>query len=239
MKLKIKSLALVLLAILTSLVPTVTSTYAASTTYTATKVYAVALDCPYHFTLSIQDNKLVMSGNAPDPIDEGSIKVELIKPVNYTSATIGTDGVATITKNTGIDLTNWRVLKQLNPTIVKTLTHTINPTSGNIAPIITVIEPDGTAVLTYDKPSVPKVSLAGVADGIYTLRVGYSNDPAYDQLYCDEIIVVMQGGKASIQVLPAYTRYSRGMIYSGYSLDKWNVRPYIDDAGYDNWIRSR
>ena len=218
---KLLSLGLVLLAILTNIVPT-QSTYAASKTYTATKVYAVALDCPYHFTISIQNNALVVSGNAPDYLGASSVKIDLIKPINYTSSTVGTDGIATVTKNTTINLANWRVLAQLKPTVVKTLTHTLNPTSGSIAPLITVTDSYGDVGLTYDIANVPKVSLAGVSDGIYNIRVGLSTDLPYDCLYCDEILVVVQGGKASLQVLPTYTRYigyyGGGTIYRGYSV---------------------
>jgi hypothetical protein len=221
MKNKLLSLALATMVLLSTQVGTATHTYAASTTYTASKVYAVTLDCPYHFTLSIQDNKLVVSGYAPDPIDGASIKVDLIKPVNYTAATIGTDDIATITKNTAINLENLESLSQLHPTVIKTLTHTLNNT-GNIAPLITVTEADGTKVLTDDISNLPKLSLAGVADGIYSLRVGYSVDPAYARLYCDDIIIAVKSGKASLQVLPTYTRLTTfaggGTIYRGYSI---------------------
>lgn len=232
---------LVLFAILTTLVPTAIPAYAASTTYTATKVYALALSCPYHFTISVQNNDLVISGTAPSYVAGASLKVSLIKPVNYASCTVGSDGRAIIAKDPAINLKDSHTVEQLKPTVVKTLTHTLTCTNG-IAPLITVTDSYGDTVLTSDLPNVPKLDLAGIPDGVYNLRVGLSIDPAYANLYCDNIIIVVDGGEANLQVLPNYRRYityaGACTIYRGYSLDKWDVRPAITSEDFDRWLLS-
>ncbi|OPJ65504.1 hypothetical protein [Clostridium chromiireducens] len=217
---------------------------ASASTYTATPVYAVALGCPYHFTLSVQNNNtLVMSGNAPDYYGAGvSVKLDLIKPVNYTDFSIGSDGIATVEKNTDIDLDSPYTRLKLKPTIMGSLTHNLTLSSA-VAPIITATDTDGKSVLTYDLPNVPKLSLAGVSDGIYNIRLSFSINPSYGYLYCDEILIVVQSGKAAIQVLPTYVRYTdigdATGIYTGYSLYKWDVRPAITIADEEKWLLSQ
>lgn len=233
------SLALVLFAILITVLPTAIPAYAASTTYTATKVYALALGCPYHVTLSVQNNDLVVNGTAPDYVDGASLNTSLIKPVNYTSCTVGADGSATVTKDTTVNFASWRTMEQLKPTIIKTLTH---PLTGinDIAPLITVTDSHGDKVVTEDIANVPKLDLSDIQDGVYNIRASLSTDPSYICLYCDDVLLVVQGGKASLQVLLTYVRYitygGGSTIYEGYSLDKWDVRPATTITNYDRWL---
>ena len=242
MKVKIIA-ALLLVSLLATLAPN--STYATTTATTATRVYAVALSCPYHITISVQDGQLVVSGTAPDYIAGASLKVSLIKPVDYSSCSTGSDGRALVSINPSIaltsngpkDLTDPKNPKDIVPTVVKTLTHTLTCTN-DIAPEITV-----NGDLTLDLGNVPKLNLDSVPDGIYNLRVGLSTAPTEDYLYCDEIIIVVDGGKANLQLLPSYSRYitydGACTIYRGYSLDKWDVMPATNTEDFDKWLRSR
>lgn len=194
---KLLSLLMVTMVLLATL-----STRASASTYTATKVSAVALGCPYHCTLRIQDNNLVISGDSPDAYaDAGnSFKLDLIEPVDYENPSIDGDGLATLDKST-IDLASSEVQKRLHPTVIKSITR----------------------VLTYDTSNLPKIALSGLSDGLYNIRVSLSSNWAdCPYLYCDEILVVVQSGKFSLQVLPNYIRYTYFgvgcMTYEGYSL---------------------
>lgn len=238
-----KKLASMLLAA-TLLFATTTTANAETTTYTATSVYAVALGIPYEFTVSIQNNTLVMSGNAPSYYGAGvSVKLDLIKPVNYTNSSVGDDGIATVEKNIAVDLDNPYTRMKLKPTVMGSLTHNLTLSSA-VAPIITATDSNGKSVLTYDLPNVPKMNLSGISDGIYNIRLSFSINPSeYGYLYCDEIIVVVKDGKASLQVLPTYVRYidigGGDGIYTGYSLYKWDVRPAITIADEEKWLLSQ
>lgn len=200
---------------------TILPTRASASTYTATKVPAVALGIPYHYTLSIQNNNLVISGDAPSYLDNGNFIVDLIEPVNYKNQSIDADGLATLDRSE-IDLSKSYIQKGLHPTIVGSITHPLSMT-GSVAPYTTFTCADGKSVLTYDTSNLPKISLSGLSDGLYNIRTKFSGNWAdCPYLYCDEILVVVQGGKVSLQVLPSYIRYTYFgdgcMTYEGYSL---------------------
>ncbi len=91
---------IVLFAVMITTTLTPQKTYAATgkATY-AKKVPAVALGVPYCFTLSIQDNKLVLSGSAPFYVADSSLKLEIIKPINYGTCTIASEGRALVGKD--------------------------------------------------------------------------------------------------------------------------------------------
>lgn len=122
----------------------------------------------------------------------------------------------------------------VQPSVVRTLTHTLDPINSNMAR--TTQTPEG---LTVDLPTAPKIDISTLSDGVYNIRTGYEGDPAYDFFYHDEILIVVQGGEASLQLLPAYQRYvtSAGATgwYSGYSLSRWVVQPAITPEAYALW----
>ena len=199
----------------------------------AKAVPAVALGCPYHFTLSIQNDNLIFSGSAPD-YHAKSIKIDLVKPVNYATSTINPDGIAVIERDPNRDIHREPYIYTVQPSIVMTLTHTLDPINSNMAK--TVQSPNG---LVVDLSTAPKIDISTLSDGVYNLRTGYIGDPAYDYFYHDEILIVIQGGKASLQLLPTYQRYVTSVgatgWYSGYSLWQWNVQPAITPEAYALW----
>jgi hypothetical protein len=316
--------------------PTITASAATKLTDRAVKVPAVALGAPYNCTLSIQDNKLILSGSAPDYIADSSLQVEIIKPVNYASCTIDSDGRAIVGRDatkaiksvlkevgpldtvsgystlwqykdavepkliqiyvkrlkafvgdlvernpdldhsrtstllcalynlgdydTEIDLTSTTsivkavldtyptidlsynlmdVMLSAAPkvaTVVKTIKHPLTCTN-DMAPIIPVTDPlSGKSILTLDLPNVPKIDLDSIADGVYNIRVGITSAPL-DKIYHDDILIVIKGGKASLQIInPTYNKYEEEG-YTGYTLSQYLVQPAITASDYDNWIR--
>jgi hypothetical protein len=99
--------------------------------------------------------------------------------------------------------------------VVKTINHPLTCTN-DMAPIITVTDPlSGKELLTLDLPNVPKLNLSGISDGVYNIRVGLTTAPL-DTVYHDDILIVIKGGKASLQVLDStYSEWS-GEGYTGY-----------------------
>ncbi len=193
---------------LTAILPT----KASASTYTATKVSAVALSMPYHYTISVQNNSLVISGNAPSYLDNGNFVVELIEPISYKNQSINSSGLATLERRI-IDYGSLDIQKQLHPTVIKSIVQPL--------------------VKTGHLENVPQIALSGLSDGLYTLRTKFgSNFFDYCYLYCDDIIIVVQGGKASLQVIPTYfrgTMFGDGdLTYDGYSLDPYNIHTAIN-----------
>jgi len=221
---------------LTAVLPT----RASASTYTATKVAAVALGMPYHYTLSVQNNALVISGDAPSYLDNGNFQIDLIEPVNYVNPSIDGNGLAALDRME-FDFGSTATQKGLHPTVVKSITRPLS-LSSHIAPIITVAM-EGKSYLTYDLGNVPKLSLSGLPDGLYNIRTKFSSNWSNHYLYCDDILIVVQGGKASLQVLPTYIRFTYFgdgcMTYEGYTLDPYEVDPSITDEAEGNWIQSR
>jgi hypothetical protein len=123
-------------------------------------------------------------------------------------------------------------------TTVKTIKHQLTCTN-DMAPLITVIDPvSKKELLTLDLPNVPKLNLSGIPDGVYNIRVGLTTAPL-DKIYHDDILIVIKGGKASLQILDStYNQYEEEYTtYAGYTLSHYLVQPAITAADYDNWQR--
>ncbi len=216
---------------LTPLVPAYAGT-TGSTTY-AKIVPAVALGWPYNYTLSIQGTNLIVSGTSP-AYSTKSVKIALIEPVSYDSSSVDADGRATVTLDPSKSLADVRNIAKLNPTVVKYVNYPLNSAYAEVAPT-KMVDSD----LTLDFSTVPKIDLSTLPDGIYNVWTGYLGTAAYNYLYCDDIMVVIKGGKASLQLLPTYQRYvvyeGAGSMYTGYSLAKRDVRPYTTIEGFEIW----
>lgn len=216
---------------LTLLVPAYAGT-TGSTTY-AKIVPAVALGWPYNYTVSIQGTNLIVSGISP-AYSTNAVKIALIEPVSYDNSSVDADGRATVTLDPTKSLTDIRNVTKLNPTVVKYVNYTLNSAYAEIAPTKMV-----NSDLTLDYSTVPKIDLSALPDGIYNVWTGYLGTAAYNYLYCDDILVVIKGGKASLQLLPTYKRYvvyeGAGSTYAGYSLAKRDVRPYTTIEAFELW----
>ncbi len=113
MKNRIISLSILFALCVTALIPSASASAKTYATTKSDKVPAVALGDPYCITLSIQNNKLVLSGFAPDYVADSSLQVDIIKPVNYGSCTIDTDGRAMVGKDATKAIKS--VLKEVGP----------------------------------------------------------------------------------------------------------------------------
>lgn len=251
---KILTVAVLSALLITTLIPSV-PVYAATTNQIkASRVTAVALGCPFHFTVSLQGGKLVLSGNSPD-YTAPQIKIDLIKQAYYKDLSTDTNGVVTVHTDRiiannygqnyyylcGYDFSTYTLRTQdfvqyLNKNVVKTLTHSVNLIGGSMAR--TKPCPEG---LTLDFPTAPQIDISDLSDGVYNLRTGFIGDPAYDYFYHDDILIVIHNGKASIQLLPTYPRYvtcaGGSGWYTGYSLNHWDVRPAITDEAFNLWLQ--
>jgi len=234
---KLMACAVLSAVCLTALLPS----KAYASTYTAAKVYCVALGMPYHYTVSVQNNSLVISGQAPSYLDNGTFTVDLIEPVSYKNQSIDSNGLAIMERRI-VDLSTADIQKQLHPTVMGSVTRQLTA-SSHIAPEITVTGANGKSSLALDYANVPKIALSGLSDGLYNIRTKFSGnwaDCAY--LYCDDIVVVMQGGQGSLQVIPTYFRgtyFGNGcMTYDGYTLDPHAMDPAITEADEGSWMKS-
>lgn len=229
---KIKKILTMLVLLATLLTP---SAYVYSTTTRiASPATAVALGCPYHLTLSIQNNKLVCSGSAPDYSTQ-QVEVSLVKPINYNSVDVDASGRAVVSLDIQKKITS-ALINELRPKAVKAIKFNLNTNSSMYK---TITASDGSP--TYDYTSAVQMSLSGVPDGAYNIRIGYVGDPECDYHYNDDILITIVGGKASLQLLPTYRRYvsywgATGW-YRGYTLAPWDVQPTITPEAYDLWRR--
>jgi len=165
-----KLVTLIVLSVIT-LIPA-SAAYAVSSPIVAKPVPAVALGCPYHFTISVQNGNLIFSGVAPDYF-ANSVKIDLIKPVNYATSTINLEGNAVIERDPNRDVNTYPYFQTVQPIVVRTLTYTLDPTNSNMAQHV-----QSSNGFTFDLTNAPKIYLTALSYGIYNLRTSYVGDSA-------------------------------------------------------------
>lgn len=143
------------------------------------KVDTCRLDGDYYYDLSIVNNKLIAKGSWARRADPTAYNVELqlTPPVLYTSPSIDGDGLAsTYIGNASLKSASrsW----ELEETI----------------PVTRSAECTGAESIELT------ISLDGLSDGIYNLRELVTQGDKYDSHYGDYTCVVVQGGKANLQI---------------------------------------
>lgn len=149
-----------------------------------------------------------------------TLKIQLVKPMLYTTYSTGSDGLARVEESC-------LLLPKNNQSI---LTTTIPVVRSTIATDITYLP---TLSLSLD--------LSGVADGEYNLQELVSDGKAGHQegKYWDDVVVVIHNGVASLQVVEddygwATTKGGKA-IYGKYYPDWW----YTSDWSLDIWAIRR
>jgi hypothetical protein len=193
MKKKLISIALVLSAILTTLVPTSISAYATTYTTKATKVATCKLSGVYWYKLSIQEGKLIAEGKyerRTSP-DKYTVQLQITQPVTYTGYDLGSDGIAALSAKTNISVGGRWELK----TNIPVLRNAESAGAPNI-------------LLSLD--------LSGLAGGIYCLQEVVAEGSNKEGHYCDSTLLVMFKGVGSIQTTWTYSDLSSWWHTAGF-----------------------
>lgn len=175
---KLLSLGLVLLALLTTIVPTPTYAAASPMYDTVTKVASAKLSGVYYYDLSIQGTKLIATGKyarREDP-SKHTVQLQLTKPVT-TSWYIGTDGLARVE-------TYSNVIKNGPSWELKTTLTGVRNTS-----------------IAGDKKISMEVDLSGLADGIYNLHESITKNGKREGSFGSYLFVVVNKGSISLQTI--------------------------------------
>ncbi|MBC2457152.1 hypothetical protein [Clostridium beijerinckii] len=143
------------------------------------KVETCRLDGDYYYDLSIVNNKLIAKGNwarRADPTNY-NVALQLTPPILYTSPSIDGDGLAS-THIGNASLKSASRSWALEETI----------------PVTRSAECKG------DKSIELTIPFDGLSDGLYNLRELVTQGDGYDSHYGDYTCVVVQGGKANLQI---------------------------------------
>lgn len=198
---KLLSILIATVVLLGSQLTTAAYAYDAPPPDKGIRVDTCRLDGDYWYDLTIVDNKLIAKGNWRRRADPTAYNValQLTPPILYTSPSIDSDGLASA---------------YLGNASLKSASR-----SWALEETVPVTR---SAECTGDEDIELTISLDGLSDGLYNLRELVTQGDKYDSYYGDYTVVVVQAGKANLQIFYG-TFCSALMQYNTSSADIFGI----------------